>query len=437
MKQNNSFYIIWLGLLFEVIILSLLKSYTFINESIIIVTVSLHIIFTTIVIINSKLKSKIVFISAFYIRLMLMFWDIYRNSVFKLPNSGSDSEVFYYYSLKVMDNLSLVWGDIFGGMYSKMNGVIFSFIGPQRMVGQYINVLLGLSIIIIIYKILVLLEISPHISRMVILVSAFFPNSLILSAIFLREIIITFFVVCSLYFFILWFKKGKTVNIITSFLLIGLASTFHSGVIGVLVGYSFVLLFYKQERDAYKFTLNTIIVFVLIAILTSIIYTQFRGIFLEKFLTVEDINDIYSTANTRLGGSAYLKGVEINNPLQLIIYGPIKTFYFLTAPLPWDWRWIMDVITFFTDSILYLVVIIITIANFNRIKEHRTLIISLLLILACVSLIFGIGVGNAGTAVRHRHKILPIFLIIFAIVINSITEKTKKIQKEVKKDLSK
>lgn len=428
---------IWYGFLIELVVLALIKPFIVNFEIISIITVSFHVIFTSIVLLSLKIKFKNIYLAAFLLRVSVMFWDIYRNSMFKLPNSGSDTEVFYYYSLKVMNNVSLVWGDVFGGMYSKLNGVIFSLIGPQRMIGQYINVLLGLTIIFIIYKILMLLEINPQISRILIIVSAFFPNSLILSAIYLREIMITFTVVCSLYFYILWFKKGKTANIIIAFLLLGLASTFHSGVIGVLVGYSFVLLFYKQERDTYKFTLNSIIIFVLIAIMTSIIYTQFRAIFLEKFLTVEDINDIYSAANTRLGGSAYLKGVEINNSFQLIIYGPIKAFYFLAAPLPWDWRWIIDVVTFVTDSSLYLVVVLIAISRFNKIKEHKTLIIGLLLTLAFVSIIFGIGVGNAGTAVRHRHKILPIFLIVLAAALNPNIKKSEVAIEDVKKGISK
>lgn len=34
------------------------------------------------------------------------------------------------------------------------------------------------------------------------------------------------------------------------------------------------------------------------------------------------------------------------------------------------------------------------------------------------SLIFGIGVSNAGTAVRHRQKLIPVFLILLAIIMD-------------------
>src|SRR5699024_9385267 len=102
-----------------------------------------------------------------------------------------------------------------------------------RVVGQYLNVLLGISTVFVIYKTLENLEINPKVIQIVILIASFFPNSIIFSGIFLREIFPTFFVSVSLYFFIKWFRRAHTKNMLLAFLFLGLASSFHSGVIGI------------------------------------------------------------------------------------------------------------------------------------------------------------------------------------------------------------
>lgn len=113
-----------------------------------------------------------------------------------------------------------------------------------------------------------------------------------------------------------------------------------------------------------------------------------------------------------LGGSAYLTSITINNPIQLVIFGPIKTFYFFTSPLPLNWRGFMDIFTFMTDSMLYLMTIVYTVKNRKLFGDKKVLIVCLIWMLVGAGLIFGIGVSNAGTAVRHRQKLMAIFLVL-------------------------
>ena len=118
--------------------------------------------------------------------------------------------------------------------------------------------------------------------------------------------------------------------------------------------------------------------------------------------------------------------MTIDNLFQLILYSPIRAFYFLTAPLPIDWRNFTDMFTFFSDSVLYLGTIIYFIMNRRNLKDKKVLITGLVLALISVSLIFGIGVYNAGTAMRHRQKIVPIFLILLALIMDSRRSSTKR-----------
>lgn len=407
--------LIWFGLLFETLMLALIKQFIVDFEFVAIMAVSIHVLFTTIILMSYKDKIKMIFLGAYFSRVAFLVWDLYFRHIYVLPNSGADSEGFYrtalYYS---NDLLILISKNI--GLYPKLNGFLFHFIGPQRMFAQYINVLLGLSIIFIIYKILTVLEVSEKARTTIILIAAFFPNSMVMSAIFLREITPTFFVSVSLYYFMRWFKTPRYKSMILSFLMLGIASMFHSGVIGIIIGYIYVFLFYKRDRQSFKFTARTVVSFIVIGIIAFGGFTLFGDKILYKFGKVEEIEDIFSTANSRLGGSAYLKGMTINNPIQLVLFGPIKSLFFLTAPLPINWRGFMDIFTFFTDSMLYLITIIYYLKNRKQFGDRHSIVLGIVVMIIGASIIFGIGVSNAGTAVRHRQKLIPLFLVLLGVM---------------------
>ena len=346
-----------------------------------------------------------------------MFWDLYARNIYSLPNSGADTVMFYRMSVLISNNLSMI-GTTNGGMYSNILGITFSLIGPQRMFGQYLNVLLGISTVFMIYKTLENLEINPKVIQIVILIASFFPNSILFSGIFLREIFPTFFVSVSLYFFIKWFKGTRTRNILLAFLFLGLASTFHSGVIGISLGYIFAYLFYKKESNNFKFSANTILAFILIFGIFVLSFTVLNDFLFGKFTDVENIDDIFRTATpSGAGGSAYLKGLEINNLGQFILFIPIKSLYFLFSPFPWDWRGVFDIFTFLFDSMLYMITIYNVVKHIKLLRK-RPLTISLVLMLLGAVLIFATGVSNTGTAMRHRQKLLPVFLMLLGIIIN-------------------
>ena len=78
----------------------------------------------------------------------------------------------------------------------------------------------------------------------------------------------------------------------------------------------------------------------------------------------------------------------------------------------------MDIFTFLTDSMLYLFTITYYMKNKSKVKARRSIVIIIIWMLLGSTLIFGIGVSNAGTAVRHRQKLIPVFLILLAIIMD-------------------
>src|SRR5699024_1198694 len=128
--------------------------------------------------------------------------DIFGRSIFTLPNSGSDSELFYKSALVIANVSNSISGTYNFSIYPKITGKIINLIGPQRLFIQYLNVLLRISTILVLYLILRNLKISTKIRRVIILIITFMPNSIIMSSIFLREAFPTFFVALSLLYFL-------------------------------------------------------------------------------------------------------------------------------------------------------------------------------------------------------------------------------------------
>lgn len=350
------------------------------------------------------------------LRISLVFWDLNFSAVFSLPNSGADTEMFYHYALAVAEDPSLIFEDIRGGMFSKVFGILFWTTGVHRVVGQYVNVLLGLSAVMLVEAITRRLPIEDVRRLQVLAVIALLPNSLILSAIFLRESIIAFLIAVSAYFFVRWFRGGGPRNILLVLLAVLAASVFHAGVVAVGAGYMVVAVLYRQGARKFGFGWQSLVYLALFAVVIRFVVAEYPDVFLGKFEVFDSEEDLLASANRRGGGSQYLTSLTVDSYADMVIFGPLRAFYFLGAPLPWDARGVVDLFTFFTDSLFYLGSPVIFFAVRGRLtKEERTLGFALLIVIAVSSLVFGAGVSNAGTAVRHRFKVVALFMVLLAV----------------------
>lgn len=377
-----------------------------------------HFVLTLALLYKYKPGLREILVFTFLARVALMIWDLKFSHVFSLPNSGADTESFYRWARIIGQDITLLGTEIRAGFYSKIIGTIYYLTGTSRMLGQYINVLLGLSIVIIINKITLLLQLSAKSRKITLLVAAFFPNSMVMSAIFLRENFPTFFVAASLFFFCRWYIRPGLQNMLLSIAMLALASMFHSGVSGILLGYAFAFMFYKKKANKFRFSWLTILSFAILSVILYLGTTEYSDVFFGKFRNVEEAEDIYNTASSASGGSAYLQGLKITNFGQFLLYIPLKMFYFLGAPMPWDWRGGMDVFTFVADASFFLYVVVMLFKGRRSWGRERTLVISIALCILGACIIFGTGVGNAGTAVRHRQKLIPIFLLSFGLILD-------------------
>lgn len=430
--------LVWFVFLSELFLFYLFKPILPGASYIPILFLSLHLIIVLIVISSYERKIASLLLIALAARVSFMFWDIYARGIYILPHSGSDTEGYLASGLTVAKDLSIVFEDIYGGLYSKILGVLF-FLGPEdRIMGHYVNVLLGLTAIMIVVKIFEEWEVRSSVQTVSLWIMALFPSGVIFSSILLREALISTLVILSFYFCLRWYRTShlEDMSVAIGILLIG--ATLHSGVIGVVVGYVFLIIFYNHKRKELVFSPRSVIPFSLFSLsLVSLMVLPLQNIpFLGKFaFYMERDRGLYDMASggegEGAGGSAYLTGLSIDTPLEVLLYAPVKMFYFVSSPLPWGWRGFSDLASFSYDGVIYMGIVLFLIVKFrDHVKANPLLLATFIMIMATV-FIFGIGVDNAGTSMRHRFKVFYLVIVLSGLVMNRLDTAKDPVSKAV------
>ena len=411
--------IIWLAALFYIVIGFLMQHYitdtTYLTFSFIIFTV---IVLFFVLFIN---YTKFVFIlfSGFILRVMILLIDL-REGETIIPHSGDDSENFYKTGIEISMNTSLLNTEVYGGLYSKVLGILFHLYGDDRLFVQFLNIIIAMTAILIVIQIFRMLGIPGHIQMILVLLLSFYPHSLIFSSILVRESMISITVVLSLYFFVRWFKNRSTINAVLCILAILSGASFHTAVIGILFGYLFGFIFYNHSVRTLKFSVESVVPFTVFAVITTYIIVfpdVVSGLpIANKVDQVLDNNDnVYEAVTSARGDTAYLASMEVNNLFQLLLFSPIKVIYFITSPMPWNISKFNELISFLLDGVFYLTALILFIKNFYLVKSRPILAILLISIFAGW-FIFGLGISNAGTALRHRFKFFYIVIVALGVI---------------------
>lgn len=382
--------------------------------------VLLHVLITIPILAIDRKDCRGILVLGFLLRVVTMFWDMFGRSIAMVPHAGMDDHGYMMGAIEVARDLSLLGERIYGGLYPKTMAMVVYFSGAGDVFVHYLNVLFGISTVLLIYKSLKLMNISERATKVTMIIVALFPQNIFFSGITLRESWITFLIAFSLYSFLRWCIFGKLGDSIVSTFFVCWASAYHSGVIFVLFGYLFVYLFYYRRTNKLNFNKQTIVMFVLFTGLGILVYSQFSDLLLgNKFGNVSELEltTIYERSELSLGSSAYLTGVEITSFTSFVMFAPLKMFYFLTSPLPHNWRGLADLIAFFLDSLFYIFTIYYSVRYFKSVSSRHKFALGLLLSIILMTFVFGVSTGNTGTAIRHRHKIFPLVAVLCALVI--------------------
>lgn len=407
----------WIFLFIEGCICTITKTNINNSELVSNVVVLINIIITFIAIAGSKfpLKLKLYILLGYILRCCALWFDIYGRNIYLLPNSGQDSEMFAGAA-----RTGFLYGFFGrGGYYAKYAAMWYRLFGVQRLISQYTNVLMFVTMVFIIIKIFKLLNFTYKDMLIPIVMFSFLPNTVVLNAIFLRETLVMTMNAISLYYFIKWNKNEKKVFILLSVLACIGGAMVHSGAVSQLLAYALYISLYDKKRNRINLDNKTVIKIIICIGIFFVLNTTMGDLIFGKFQgRSESADAIVDTASKyNHGGAAYDAGIEVSNSTaSLIINTPIRVFYFLASPLPWDWRGLNDILAFCANAVVYIYAYAISIKALKSSKcENKDMLIACLLMGLSAALIFAWGVSNAGTALRHREKMIAIYIVMIGI----------------------
>lgn len=359
------------------------------------------------------------------LRTAIMLWDIYGRDVFVLPNSEGDavwykssSASYAFYSRASLKDYN---------EYSFYVGQLYKFIGIQDITAQFINVFLAIVSIVLLYKILCMFDVSEKNKTLAIGLACFLPNSMMISSFFLQESVIAFFIVLSVYLYSKWWTSGYTLYFILALIPPALGSFLHSGsivpAIAIVGTYAFVG---NSERKLRVTALASIgaVAFSLVMLWymssnSGMLFSKIGGtLSADSVVSHAGLTDTVTDADYFIG----IKGLP--SSLDLIVNSPIRMLYFICSPVPWMWRSFEDIIAFGGSALFYIIVFVYAVRTIkkqklvrfsNKNNELFAFFFVVLIMILFATLMFGWGVSNSGTALRHREKFTDIFVLMFAV----------------------
>ena len=350
----------------------------------------------------------------FLFRLFLMFWSEYFSHIFVLPNSGTDEMTYYYNAMS-----NLVKNTQFTG-YAQFFAWQARIFGLSKIYGKFINVLFSVNAILILRNILLERGVSYPTAVKTVALACFLPNFAITSCLLLRESAIILLVSAAAYFLLRWWNRGSPAAMVLSLVASVVAAWLHSGMIAYTLGTLCVVLISRRTLQGREFSLTsprTMLLTALTVTVVLLVLINSGSALASYFRGVDSLEDIVAVSDAyEDGGSAYNANLVSNESAPgLIINTPVRMFYFLFAPLPWNWRSAPDIIAFAFSGLFYGYVFFKS-ASFALKGSRYPLISAGFLVMLLVVMIFGWGVSNSGTALRHRDKMVIHFLMMFALL---------------------
>ena len=242
-------------------------------------------------------------------RVALLFFDRYGRSIYHLPNSGADSEVFYNHAVLELAGLMPKSSFWFIALFRN----IFSVIGTNRLFAQFIVLLFSIVALCTVSLTIDDIQIDADQKIRAVTIVSLLPNFAILSAIFLRESIVTMFITVSFYLFMRYYHGKSFINIILCFISVVIAMLFHSGSAGLIIGYVIVLFLNgRDSKEGSRKVLN-IGLALLFSLIATFLYIRYGDVFFQKLLNVDSITNIANTSTA--GGSSYARYVGNSNSI--------------------------------------------------------------------------------------------------------------------------
>lgn len=335
-----------------------------------------------------------------------------------LPSSGED-DIFMeergweYAQLSLDDRLEVFATG--SRLYSWCIGWLYSVTDRSHLMVIAINVVLG-TVVVLLAGLLAQALWGARQARTAAWGTALFPMLMLVSAISLREVVVTAPLTGGVLLLVHWQRTQRMGTLVGALLLLLLASGFHSVVIFTFVGVMLLMMQHAlaaAARGSGRALARVTVALVLAGLVAFVIVQSGWG--LDKFGSVEGISEErLAVAQEQVLGSrsSYLTSIPIDGPVDALVQLPLRLVFFLFAPFPWMIRTPTDLFGL-VDGAVYMALAVLCIRAL-RAGSPGPVVRPVLVLGGIVLCVFAIGVSNYGTAIRHRGKVAPLLVALAA-----------------------
>ena len=360
---------------------------------------------------------SIYIIFGLFFRIVLLLWDVYARNIYVLPNSEGDA--VWYHQIAVSYAFGTRQGSVDITDFSYYVGLIYKLIGVQKVTAQSINVYLSIFSILLVIRIMCMLGVDDKSKATAVKLMCFLPNLAIINSIFLQETIVSFCIVASVYLYTKWWYRKSAGSFIGAIAVSVCGALLHIGglvsAMGIVISYPFVRS-RKLNISASKLILSLVS-----AMVVLIIISNYGSGLLGKIGGKLSVDSIVSSSGQtdRTSDADYLIGdTGMSSTASLILLTPVRMIYFVCSPLPWMWRGISDIIAFFGSALFYIATVRSAWKGFRLMQSEdgaKAYAFTIIIILIMAAFMFGWGVSNTGTALRHREKFTFLCALLYGI----------------------
>ncbi len=307
----------------------------------------------------------------------------------------------------------------------------FHVFGSNILCCIMVNVALVMVMALLYFSLMDMLQIRGRGRQLGAFIVCFMPYSFIISTSLLREAIYYCFIMASFVLYVKYIICEKHRFFYYSVLLLIPVLYMHIGYFPIVFAY--LIDMYRNEKIRTKKQLfyRCLLVGLIVLFVGTVLGFNSMRYLVGSSGGIEGIlNKLLDGTpgeTTIQAGSRYLAGVRITSIGTLILYAPLKWFFYLFSPLPVNWRGLSDIISFLFDGFIHFLVIIGGIKYIMQKKEitsghcewnkKRICSVALWAVVLCAG-VFGLGTATAGTAMRHRAVMIGIEAVIVAIAVS-------------------
>lgn len=417
----------WIGIIAVLYLMTLLQIPMFIKNLFMVIATSICLFFIWKD--NSENKWEIaVLLLGLLGRIVFCYLDVYTD--FRLPIGGSDDGIGF------MERAIAYYHGDFSIQYTKypyILNAIFQVTGINQYAAQYVNILCWSFSALVLQKSCKRLSIDGILRMVSLAIFAWLPTNIWITSILYRDAYIILLLFLSFYYLLMWMQDEKQYGIVLSVIAVLLATLLHGGSIMALVPVAFTLVFYSQKEKRFSISRKSIIMAITVIVLLAVVFIvpQTRELVLRKIPNmsgglIEGLNRYLANKyDGSTAGSDYLTGRYLTGYFDIIIMTIQRMYYHTFSPTPDMWRGLTDIIAFFVSTApVYLAAIVLWIVSIYYKKTDAYRLVLFLEIFVTIG-VYAWGNKNAGSALRHREKILSLVILLAVYSLNIIIQKRK------------